>query len=207
MNIPRFYVDEYGNKLPMAPVKEVDMPAPEKGVLNARFSLTRLPAMSDNDVIRGKNASKKRKTKMASANVAVENDEDGETGKRGRAKAFPMDLTAQGVTVTKEELTKDQKNDKDVVIKTHKVEANVIQVSDLNSALGLFGADEEKLWEFLSEAATAYEQRTARQRLNALAQGPEKNMERAIKALVGGGFNEDKAREIVTAQFKAEGLI
>jgi hypothetical protein len=208
MNIPRYYVDEYGNKLPMAPVKEHDMPAPEKNVLNARFSLTRLPVLSDNDVIKGASARKKRKNKMGNVNVAVENDGDDEsTGKRGRAKAFPMDLTAQGVTVTTEELTKDQKNDAGDVIKTHKVTANVIAVSDLNGALGLFGADEVKLWEFLSEAATAYEQRTARQRLNALAQGPEKNMERAIKALVGGGFSEDKAREIVTAQFKAEGLI
>lgn len=209
MKVPRRYIPDPIEDQDFIPSVKGECPRPEKGVLEGRFSLTRLPVLSDDDLTKAAlRRQKKGRKQMASANVAVENDSDEEsTGKRGREKKYELDLTASGVSVSDETLTKDQKSDDGKVIRTHTVVSKNIVVTDLNGALGLFGADEAKMWEFMSEAASAYYQRTDRQRLNALAQGPEKNMERAIKALVGGGFSEDKARDIVTAQFKAEGLI
>lgn len=181
-----------------------DTPNPEKSVLNAKFRLTSLPVLSDDDVAAAK---RRKKGKKTMTNVETNDEAEETTGTRGREKKYELDLTAQGVSVSDETLTKDQKDDAGKVVKTHSITSKEIKVTDLNGALGLFGADENALFAFLSEAATAYYQRTDRQRLNALAQGPQKNMERAIKALVAGGIPEASARELVEAKFKAEGLL
>lgn len=202
MKVMRKHIIEPGETVSVA---LADTPNPEKGVLNAKFRLTSLPILSDDDL---SNAAKRRKKgKKQMTNVETNDEVEETTGTRGREKKYELDLTAQGVSVSDETLTKDQKDDAGKVVKTHSITSKEIKVTDLNGALGLFGADETALFAFLSEAATAYYQRTDRQRLNALAQGPQKNMERAIKALVAGGIPEASARELVEAKFKAEGLL
>lgn len=196
MLVKRKYVDEWGNEI-VNPKVSGDVPTPEKGVLNAKFSLTRLPVLSDDDVNKAAKRRKKGKKQMTD----IDQEED---AKRGRTPKYVLDLTAQGVSVSDENLTKDQKDDDGKVIKTHTVVSKSIVVTDLNGAMGLFAADEAKLWEFLSEAATAYHQRTDRQRLVALSQGPEKDMVRAINSLVDAGFDKQKARNLIRAQFASE---
>lgn len=204
MKIPRRRIVEPEDQDFIAPLSG-DVPMPEKGVLEGRFSLTRLPVLSDNDLNKAAKRRKKGKKKMT--NVEANDEAEETTGTRGREKKYELDLTAQSVSVSDETLTKDQKDDAGKVVKTHSIVSKEIKVTDLNGALGLFSADENALFAFLSEAATAYYQRTDRQRLNALAQGPQKNMERAIKALVAGGIPEASARELVEAKFKTEGLL
>lgn len=201
MKVMRRHIIEPGETVQVA---LADTPNPEKSVLNAKFRLTSLPVLSDDDVAAAK---RRKKGKKTMTNVETNDEAEETTGTRGREKKYELDLTAQGVSVSDETLTKDQKDDAGKVVKTHSITSKEIKVTDLNGALGLFGADENALFAFLSEAATAYYQRTDRQRLNALAQGPQKNMERAIKALVAGGIPEASARELVEAKFKAEGLL
>lgn len=201
MKVMRRHIIEPGETVQVA---LADTPNPEKSVLNAKFRLTSLPVLSDDDVAAAK---RRKKGKKKMTNVEANDEAEETTGTRGREKKYELDLTAQGVSVSDETLTKDQKDDAGKVVKTHSIVSKEIKVTDLNGALGLFGADENALFAFLSEAATAYYQRTDRQRLNALAQGPQKNMERAIKALIAGGIPEASARELVEAKFKAEGLL
>jgi hypothetical protein len=180
-----------------------DVPNPEKGVLNAKFSLTKLPVLSDNDLARHK--ARRKKSKMADVETDVEATE--ESDGRGREKKYELDLTAQGVVVKDETLTKDQKSEDGKVIKTHTIVSKDITVADLNGALGLFGNDESKLFGFLSEAATAYFQRGDRQRLTALAKGPSKAIDRAVKAMTDYGIDEAAARKIVEDKFREQGLL
>lgn len=201
MKVMRRHIIEPGETVSVA---LADTPNPEKSVLNAKFRLTSLPVLSDDDIARHK---ARRKKSKQMTNVETNDEAEETTGTRGREKKYELDLTAQGVSVSDETLTKDQKDDAGKVVKTHSITSKEIKVTDLNGALGLFGADEAALFAFLSEASTAYYQRTDRQRLNALAQGPQKNMERAIKALVAGGIPEASARELVEAKFKSEGLL
>lgn len=201
MRVMRRHIIEPGETVSVA---LADTPNPEKSVLNAKFRLTSLPILSDDDIARHK---ARRKKSKQMTNVETNDEAEETTGTRGREKKYELDLTAQGVSVSDETLTKDQKDDAGKVVKTHSITSKEIKVVDLNGAMGLFSANEDALFAFLSEAATAYYQRTDRQRLNALAQGPQKNMERAIKALVAGGIPEASARELVEAKFKSEGLL
>ena len=181
-----------------------DTPNPEKGVLNARFSLTHLPILSDNDLEAAKRR-KKGKKQMTSIDETPEADETKDAP--GREKKYELNLEAEGVETKDDVLTKDQKTEDGKVVKTHSITSKEIVVSNLNGFLNLFNSDEAKMFAFVSEAVTSYYQRTDRQRLNALAQGPEKNMARAIKALVAGGIPEATAKTFVENQFREQGLI
>lgn len=194
MKVMRRFIHEPGE---IVEVARTDTPDPEKGVLNARFSLTRLPVLSDDDL---SNAAKRRKKgKKQMTNV---DEQDEAEGKSGRAKKYPLVLDAPGVTVTADVLEKDQKDDDGKVIKTHKVETKEIKVTDLNGFLALFANDETKMFEFVSEFVTSYYQRNDRQKLTALAAGPEKSMLRTIAGLVAGGFSEDMARTTAIELYK-----
>ncbi len=201
MKVMRHFITEPGDSVEVA---LADTPDPEKGVLNAKFSLTRLPVLSDDDLTRAKS---RRKVRKQMTNVEVENDTDETKDTPGREKKYELNLEAEGVTTKDDVLTKDQKTEDGKVVKTHSITSKEIVVSNLNGFLNLFNSDEAKMFAFVSEAVTSYYQRTDRQRLNALAQGPEKNMARAIKALVAGGIPEATAKTFVENQFKEQGLI
>lgn len=221
MLVRRKCVDEWGNELPEARVSG-DVPNPEKGVLDARFSLTRLPVLSDNDLNKAaqRRQNRKGRDKMASPETVVDNDDVSEdAGRRGAPAKYKLEVESVGVTVKDVELSKEvyAKDEKGETIVDEKGEKKVqkiytqaskeLSVSDLNGALALFSGDESSLWSFLSEAATAYFQRTDRQRLNAKAQGPEKNMKRAIAALVAAGIDESAARAVVENKLREEGIL
>jgi|SRR5690348_3115375 len=200
MKVMRRFITEPGDEVSVA---LADTPNPEKGVLNAKFSLTHLPVLSDDDLTAAKRR-KKGKKAMTNVDEATETDEKTTPG---REKKYELNLEAEGVTLKDDVLTKDQKTDDGKVVKTHTITSKEIIVSNLNGFLNLFNSDEAKMFEFVSEAVTSYYQRTDRQRLNAIAQGPEKNMARAIKALVAGGIPEATAKTFVENQFKEQGLI
>jgi hypothetical protein len=201
MKVMRRFITEPGDSVAVA---LANTPDPEKGVLNAKFSLTRLPVLSDDDLTRAKS---RRKARKQMTNVEVENDTDETKDTPGREKKYELNLEAEGVITKDDVLTKDQKTEDGKVVKTHSITSKEIVVSNLNGFLNLFNSDETKMFAFVSEAVTSYYQRTDRQRLNALAQGPEKNMARAIKALVAGGIPEATAKTFVENQFKEQGLI